>query len=84
MGFRNREPLVSFLIETGLNLLDSLRDRLPDNVDDIKREYGILTVLLPAALVVPASALRGEEDSENSAKPSLLRLEWALASESVC
>jgi hypothetical protein len=28
MGFRKREPLFSVLLDTGLHLLDSLRDRL--------------------------------------------------------
>ena len=36
MRFKKREPLFSVLLDTGINLLDSLRERLPDNVDDIK------------------------------------------------
>ena len=64
MGFRKREPLVSFLIDTGLNLLDSLRDRLPDDVDDIKERvrdtYGAASGRVSRA----ADALRGEEDSQ--------------------
>jgi hypothetical protein len=36
MRFRKREPLFSVLLDTGLHLLDSLRDGLPDNMDDIK------------------------------------------------
>jgi hypothetical protein len=31
-----REPLFSFLLDTGLYLLGSSRERLPDNVGDIK------------------------------------------------
>jgi hypothetical protein len=36
MRFRKREPLFSVLLDTSLRLLDSLRGRLPDNMDDIK------------------------------------------------
>jgi hypothetical protein len=36
MRFRKREPLFSILVDIGLEMLDSLRERLPDNVDDIK------------------------------------------------
>jgi hypothetical protein len=36
MRFRKREPLLSVLLGTGLHLLDSLRERLPDDVDDFK------------------------------------------------
>ena len=64
MRFRRREPLFSVLIDTGLNLLDSLRDRVPDNLDDIKgsvREtYGTASRRVSRA----TSALRGEEDSQ--------------------
>ena len=35
MRFRKREPLFSVLLDTGLHLIDSLRDRLPYNMDDI-------------------------------------------------
>jgi hypothetical protein len=34
MRFRKREPLFGILLDTGLEMLDSLRERLPDNVDD--------------------------------------------------
>ena len=64
MRFRRREPLYSVLIDTGLNLLDSLRDRLPDNVDDIKDRvrdtYGVASGRVSRA----TDALRGEEDSQ--------------------
>jgi YtxH-like protein len=36
MRLRKRQPLFNLLLDTGLNLIDSLRDRLPDNVDDIR------------------------------------------------
>jgi hypothetical protein len=64
MRFRRREPISSVLIDTGLNLLDSLRDRLPDNVDDIKDRvrdtYGVASGRVSRA----TDALRGEEDSQ--------------------
>ena len=85
MRFRNREPLVSVLIETGLNLLDSLRDRLPDNVDDIRERvrdtYGAAS---GSRYVVPRTPFAARKIPRYSAKPWLLRLEWGLASESVC
>src|SRR5690242_6556783 len=36
MRFRKREPLLSILLDTGLHLLDSFRERLPDNMDDLR------------------------------------------------
>jgi len=36
MKFKKERPLLSALLGTGLYLLESLRERLPDNVDDIK------------------------------------------------
>ncbi len=36
MKFKKQELLLGLLLGTGLRLLDSLRERLPDNVDDIK------------------------------------------------
>ena len=63
MRFKKREPLFSVLLDTGLHLLDSLRERLPDNVDDIKRRvrdtYGTASHRVSRA----TDALRGEEDS---------------------
>ena len=63
MRFRKREPLFGVLLDTGLHLIDSLRDRLPDNVDDIKDRvrdsYGTASRRVSRA----TDALRGEEDS---------------------
>ena len=36
MKFKNKELFLGVLLGTGLNLLNSLRERLPDNLDDIK------------------------------------------------
>jgi hypothetical protein len=64
MRFRRREPLFSVLLDTGLDMLDSLRERLPDNVDDIKGRvrdtYGTASRRVSRA----TNVLRGEEDSQ--------------------
>jgi hypothetical protein len=63
MRFRRREPLLSILLDTGLRLLDSVRERLPDNMDDVKDKvrdtYGTASDRVGRA----TSALRGQEDS---------------------
>ena len=63
MRFKKKELLFGVLLGTGLHLLDSLRERLPDNVDDIKRRvrdtYGTASHRVSRA----TDALRGEEDS---------------------
>ena len=64
MKFKKKELLFGVLLGTGLHLLDSLRERLPDNVDDIKRRvrdtYGTASHRVSRA----TDALRGEEDSQ--------------------
>ena len=64
MRFRRREPPFSVLLDTGLDMLDSLRERLPDNVDDIKGRvrdtYGTASRRVSRA----TNVLRGEEDSQ--------------------
>ena len=64
MRFRAREPLFSILFDTGLELLNSLRERLPDNMDDIKGRvrdtYGTASQRVNRA----TNALRGQEDSQ--------------------
>ena len=63
MKFRRREPLLSVLLDTGLHLLDLVRERLPNNVYDLKDavrdKYGVASDRISRA----TSALRGEEDS---------------------
>jgi hypothetical protein len=63
MRFRKREPLLSVLLDTGLQLLDSVRERLPDDMDDMKERvragYGTASERVSRA----TNALRGEEDS---------------------
>ena len=36
MKFKKRESLLGVLLSTGVYLLDNLRERVPDNMDDIK------------------------------------------------
>lgn len=64
MRFRRREPFLSILLNTGLELLNSLGERLPDNMDDVKGRvrdtYGTASRRVSRA----ADALRGREDSQ--------------------
>jgi hypothetical protein len=63
MRFRKRQPFFNVLLDTGLNLIDSLRDRLPDNVDDfrdrVRDTYGTASERVSRA----TGALRGEQES---------------------
>jgi gas vesicle protein len=63
MRFRKREPLFSVLLETGLHLVDSLRDRLPDNMDDIKGKIRDTYSTASDRVSRATEALRGEEES---------------------
>ncbi len=62
MRFKKREPLFSVL-DTGLYLLDSLRERRPDNVDDIKDRVRDTYDTASDRVSRATDALRGEEDS---------------------
>ena len=64
MRFKKREPLFSVLLDTGLYLLDSLRERLPDNVDDIKDRVRDTYDTASDRVSRATDALRGEEDSQ--------------------
>ena len=63
MKFKKKELLLGVLLGAGLNLLKSLRDQLPDNLDDIKTRvrdtYGTASDRVSRA----SDVLRGEEDS---------------------
>ena len=63
MKFKNKELLLGVLLGAGLNLLNSLRERLPDNLDDIKTKvrdtYGTASSRVSRA----SDALRGQENS---------------------
>jgi len=64
MRFRRREPLFSILLDTGLELLDSVRERLPDDMEDIKGRvrdtYGTASRRVGRA----TNVLRGQDDSQ--------------------
>jgi YtxH-like protein len=60
MRFRKREPLFSVLLGTGLYLLDSLRERLPDNIDGARETYEAASDRLGRA----TNVLRGQEESQ--------------------
>lgn len=64
MRFSRREPIFVALIDTGLNLLDSLRDRLPDDVDDIKGSVRDTYESASRRVRRAGNALRGVEDSQ--------------------
>jgi hypothetical protein len=63
MKFKKNELFLGLLLGAGLNLLNSLRERLPDDLGDIKRKvrdtYGTASSRVSRA----TDALRGEEDS---------------------
>ena len=72
MKFKKKELLLGVLLGAGLNLLNSLRDQLPDNLDDIKTRvrdtYGTASDRVSRA----SDVLRGEEDSHRLGKVGAL------------
>ena len=74
MRFRKREPLFSVLLDTGLHLLDSLRDRLPDNMDDIKGKVRDTYRTASTRVSRATDALRGEEESHMFGKSVALAI----------
>ena len=72
MKFKKKELLLGVLLGAGLNLLNSLRDQLPDNLDDIKTRvrdtYGTASDRVSRA----SDVLRGEEDSHMLGKVGAL------------
>ena len=64
MRFKKRELLLSVLVGTGIHLLNSLRERLPDNVDDIKDRLRDTYETASDRVSRATNALRGEEDSQ--------------------
>jgi hypothetical protein len=63
MKFKKRELLLGVLMGTGLNLLNSLREHLPDNVDDIRDAVRDTYATASNRVSRATDALRGEEDS---------------------
>ena len=72
MKFKKKELLLGVLLGAGLNLLNFLRDQLPDNLDDIKTRvrdtYGTASDRVSRA----SDVLRGEEDSHMLGKVGAL------------
>jgi hypothetical protein len=64
MRFKKREPIFSVLLDTGINLLDSLRERLPNNADDIKDRVRDTYETATRRVSRATDANRGEEDSQ--------------------
>ena len=64
MRFRKREPLLDILLGTGLYLFDNLRERLPDNMDDIKGRARESFQTASNRQGRATNALRGNEDSQ--------------------
>jgi hypothetical protein len=63
MKFKKREVL-GVLLSTGLYLLDNLRERLPDKVEDIKGKARETYETASDRLGRATDALRGKEDSQ--------------------
>ena len=72
MKFKKKELLLGVLLGAGLNLLNSLRDHLPDNVDDIKTRVRDTYDTAYDRVSRASDALRGEEDSHIIGKVSAL------------
>src|ERR1700680_3930988 len=72
MRFKKPEPLLSVLVGTGLHLLNSLRERLPDNVEDIKERVRDTYDTASHRVSRATDALRGEEDSQMLGKVGAL------------
>ena len=74
MKFKKKELFLGILLGTGFNLLNSLRDRLPYNANDIKTKvrdsYGTAYDRVSRA----REALRGEKDSHILGKVGALLL----------
>jgi hypothetical protein len=72
MRFKKREPLVSVLLDAALHLFDSVRERLPDDVDDIKDRVRDTYDTASHRVSRATGALRGEEDSHMFGKVGAL------------
>ena len=74
MKFKKKELFLGILLGTGFNLLNSLRDRMPYNANDIKTKvrdsYGTAYDRVSRA----SEALRGEKDSHIFGKVGVLLL----------
>jgi YtxH-like protein len=64
MRFKKREPFFSVLLDTGINLLDSLRERVPDKMDDIKDSVRDTYDTATRRVSRASDAIRGEVDPQ--------------------
>jgi hypothetical protein len=64
MKFKKRESILGVLLSTGLYLFDTLRGRMPDNVDDIKGKARETYETASERLGRATDALAGKEDSQ--------------------
>jgi hypothetical protein len=71
MKFKKRD-LISVLLGAGLYMIDNLRERLPDNMDDIKARARETYETASDRLGLATNALRGKEDSQVFGKVSAL------------
>ena len=74
MRLRKRETLFSIVLDTGLHLLDSLRDRLPDNMGDIKGRVRGTFDAASDRVGRATDALRGEKESHLFGKAVVLAI----------
>lgn len=72
MRHRRREPLLNVLLSTGLHLIGSLRERMPDNVDDIKNRVRDTYDTASYRVSRATDALRGNEESHMAGKVGAL------------
>ncbi|MGC2181652.1 MAG: YtxH domain-containing protein [Terriglobales bacterium] len=63
MKSKNKELLLGVLLGAGLNVLSSLRERLPDNLDDIKARAMDTYATASDRVSRASDVLRGEDDS---------------------
>jgi len=72
MKFKKRESLLGVLLNTGLYLLDNLREHVPDNLDDIKGRARETYETASERLGRAADAFAGKEDSQMFGKVGAL------------
>ena len=72
MRFKRRESLLNALFGTGLYLLENLRERLPDNMDDIKGRARETYEIASERLGRATDVLAGKENSRTFGKVSAL------------
>ena len=64
MKYKKRESPLGFLLDTGLYLLDNLRERLPESVDHIKGRARETYETASDRVGRATNALRGKQDSQ--------------------